>query len=95
MNGMEAVLWITSVCLGLRKSQTKTLADVVAVAIQISRVSLSELGRLLAEQRQCAAKHSIKRVWRFTANDRIHVGDAMQGPLRWLSAYGRGDTTWA
>ena len=52
MNGMEAMLWITSVCLGLRKSQTKTLADVVAVAIQIGRVSLSELGRLLAEERE-------------------------------------------
>jgi hypothetical protein len=84
MNGIEAVLWIASVCVGLRKSQTKTLADVVAVAIQISRVSLSELGRLLAEEREGAAKHSIKRVWRFTANDRVHVGDAMQGPLRWL-----------
>ena len=84
MNGMEAVLWITSVCLGLRKSQTKTLADVVAVAIQVGRVSLSELGRLLAEEREGAAKHCIKRVWRFTANDRVHVSDAMQGPLRWL-----------
>lgn len=84
MNGMEAVLWITSVCLGLRKSQTKTLADVVAVAIQVGRVSLSELGRLLAEQRNGTAKHAIKRVWRFTANDRVHVSDAMQGPLRWL-----------
>jgi hypothetical protein len=61
MNGMEAVLWITSVCLGLRKSQTKTLADLVAVAIQVGRVSLSELGRLLAEERQGAAKHGIKR----------------------------------
>jgi len=84
MNGMEAILWITSVCLGLRKSQSKTLADVVAVAIQVGRVSLSELGRLLAEERQGTAKHAIKRVWRFTANDRVHVGDAMQGPLRWL-----------
>jgi hypothetical protein len=26
MNGMEAVFWITSVCLGLRKSRTNTLA---------------------------------------------------------------------
>ena len=51
MNGMEAVLWITSACLGLRKSQTKTFADVVAVATQVGRVSLSELGRLLADQR--------------------------------------------
>ena len=38
----------------------------------------------MADQRGGAAKHSIKRVWRFTTNDRVHVGDAMQGPLRWL-----------
>ncbi len=60
MNGMEAVLWIRSVCLGLRKSQTKTLADLVAVAIQVGRVSLSERGRLLAEERHGAAQHGIK-----------------------------------
>jgi hypothetical protein len=84
MNGMEAVLWVTSVCVGLRKSQVKTLGDLVSVAVQIGRVSLSELGRLLAEQRNGAAKHGIKRAWRFTANDRVHIGDAMQGPLRWL-----------
>jgi hypothetical protein len=27
MQALEAVLWVSSVCLGLRKSQTKTLAD--------------------------------------------------------------------
>ncbi len=84
MNGMEAVCWITSVCFGLRKSQIKTLADLVAVAILVGRVSLSELGRLLAEEREGAAKHGIKRAWRFTANQRVHISDAMQGPLRWL-----------
>jgi hypothetical protein len=84
MNGMEAAMWIASVCVGLRKSQIKTLGDLVSVAMQIGRVSLSELGRLLAEERDGAAKHSIKRAWRFTANDRVHVSDAMQGPLQWL-----------
>lgn len=84
MNCLEAVRWIVSVCIGLRKSQVKTLADLVSVAVQIGRVSLSELGRLLAEQRAGAAKHGIKRAWRFTANERVHVSDAMQGPLRWL-----------
>jgi hypothetical protein len=84
MNGMEAVLWIASVCVGLRKSQVKTLGALVSVAVQIGRVSLSELGRLLAEERNGAAKHGIKRAWRFTANNGVHVSDAMQGPLGWL-----------
>jgi len=84
MKALDAVLWITSVCVGLRKSQIKTLAEIVGVALQVSRVSLSELGRLLAAEAEGQAKHSIKRVWRFTSNDRVHVSDAMQGPLRWL-----------
>jgi hypothetical protein len=45
MNAMEAILWITSICVGMRKSQTKTLADLVAVAVRIGRVSLAELGK--------------------------------------------------
>lgn len=84
MQALEAVLWVSSVCLGLRKSQTKTLADLVSAALSVGRVSLSELGRLLAEEADGAAKHAIKRVWRFTTNDRVHISDAMQGPLRWL-----------
>lgn len=84
MNGMEAMLWIASVCVGVRKSQVKTLGDLVSIAVQVGRVSLSELGRLLAEERNGAAKHGIKRVWRFTANDGVHVSDIMQGPLAWL-----------
>lgn len=37
--------------------------------MQIGRVSLSELGRLLAHQRDGAAKHSMKRAWWFASND--------------------------
>ncbi len=81
---MQAVLWIASVCMGLRKSQIKTLGDWVSVALQIGRVSLSELGRWLAEERQGPAQYAIQRVWRFTSNDRLHIGDALQGPLRGL-----------
>lgn len=84
MNGMQAAMWINSVCVGLRKSQSKTLGDLVSAALRIARVSLAELGRLLAEDRDGFAKHQIKRVWRFTANDRVHISDAMQGPLQWL-----------
>ncbi len=84
MNGMEAVLWIASLGVGLRKSQTKTLGDLLSAAMQIGRVSLSELQRSPAEEGDGAAKHAIKRAWRFTANDRVHVSDAAQGPLRRL-----------
>ncbi len=84
MNSMEVALWTSSICTGLRKSQAKTLGDLVSAALQLGRVSLSELGRLLAEARDGAAKHGIKRVWRFTANHRVHSSDAMQGPLQWL-----------
>ena len=84
MKAMEAILWITSICVGMRKSQSNTLADLVAVAVRIGRVSLAELGRLLAAERDMAAKHAIKRAWRFTCNPGVHVAEAMQGPLGWL-----------
>jgi hypothetical protein len=72
------------VCVGLRKSQVKTLAELVAAALVMPRVSLAELGRRLAASTCKTAKHCIKRAWRFTSNERIHIPDAMQGPLRWL-----------
>jgi hypothetical protein len=68
----------------LRKSQVKTLAELVAAALVMPRVSLAELGRRLAASTCKTAKHCIKRAWRFTSNERIHIPDAMQGPLRWL-----------
>jgi hypothetical protein len=52
----------------------------------MGRVSLSELRRLLAEQRDGAAQHAIQRTWRFTANKRLPIRDAMQWPLLWLFA---------
>jgi hypothetical protein len=84
MQAFKAMLWVSSVCVGLQKSQAKTLAAVVSAALSIGRVSLSELGRLLAEDTKGASKHAIKRVRRFTSNDRVHISDAMQGPLKWL-----------
>jgi len=84
MKAMEAVLWIASICVGPRKSQVKTLGDLVSVTVRVGRVSLSELGRLRAKEHNATTKHCIKRVWRFTTNGRVHISDAMQGPLRWL-----------
>ena len=84
MKVMEAALWVTSVCVGLRKNKIKTLSDLVAAGLRVGRVSLSELDPLLAQKRRGAVKHAIKRMWRFTSNRHIEVSDAMQGPLRWI-----------
>jgi hypothetical protein len=65
-------------------SEVKTLAELVAAALRMPRASLAELGRRLAASTCKTAKHCIKRAWRFTSNERIHIPEAMQGPLRWL-----------
>jgi hypothetical protein len=70
------------VCSELRRSQAKTLGDLVPAAVRVGRVSLSALGRLLAGE--ATAKARIQRVWRFTANDRVVVHDAMGGLIRRL-----------
>jgi hypothetical protein len=79
MTGLEAASWVLTVCTAPRLSQTKTLADLVAAALQVGRVSLAALGRKLVGAH--ADKHKIKRTWRFCANQRVTVSDAMQGPI--------------
>lgn len=81
MDRMEAIVWVWSVCSSLRRSQTKTLADLVGAALSVGRVSLAEIGRRLSGT---SAKHGIKRCWRFTANERVEVSDAMSGVIRHL-----------
>lgn len=84
MKAKEAAAWVLSLCVDLRRSQTKTLADLVAVALSVGRVSLSELGRLLADRKGTLAKSAIDRAWRFTSNTHVHQSDAMRGPLKFL-----------
>ncbi len=79
MTGLEAASWVLTVCTTPRLSQTRTLADLVAAALVVGRVSLAELGRKLVGGH--VAKHQIKRAWRFCANRRVAVSDAMQGPI--------------
>ena len=79
MTGSEAASWVLTVCTTLRLSQAKTLADLVAAALVVGRVSLAALGRKLTGDN--AAKHKIKRTWRFCANRGVTVSDAMQGPI--------------
>lgn len=81
MSPTAVVGWVLTVTPALRLSQRKTLADLVEAATRVGRGTLSALGRCL---RGTAAKHAIKRVWRFCDNDRVHPTDAMAGVLRRL-----------
>lgn len=82
MSQLQAIAWVFNLCTDLRLSQTKTLAHLAAAAMQLGRASLAALGRKLTGP--CAAKHRIKRAWRFCANSRVVVSDAMRGLLRHL-----------
>jgi hypothetical protein len=91
MDRTEAIAWVLSICTGVfRKSQAKTLSVLVAAALVTQRVSLANLGRNIASP--SAAKHQIKRVYRFVANPRIEVSWGMAGVLkvllkRWRRGY--------
>jgi hypothetical protein len=82
MKPLQAVAWVLSLCTDLRLSQTKTLADLTAAAMQVGRVSLAAIGRKLTGP--TAAKHRIKRTWRFCANKGVVISDAMRGLVRHL-----------
>lgn len=76
MHRKDAIAWVLTVCAGsLRLSQAKTLSILVAAAMHVQRISLANIGRAL----DGAAKHQIKRCWRFCANPRVESADAMQG----------------
>jgi hypothetical protein len=68
---------------GLRLGQAKTLAGLVAAAAHVGRGTLSAIGRCLPGP--TAAKHRIKRAWRFCANDRVHVSEVMPAVVRRLT----------
>ena len=66
MDRTDTVAWVVSVCaVYLRLSQAKTLGNLVAAAVRCRRASLADIGR----QMLGAAKHQIKRCWRFCSND--------------------------
>src|SRR4051812_13901161 len=82
MRRSDVIAWVLSVSIALRLSQAKTLSALVAAALGTARISLAELGRHLTGP--AAAKHRIKRVWRFTANERVEVATALRGVVRRL-----------
>jgi hypothetical protein len=61
-------------------SQSRTLAALVSAAVRCERVNLATIGRRMAGL--VAAKHTIKRAWRFTCNRRIEVAEAMAEVVR-------------
>src|SRR5262245_63627238 len=75
--------WVLTIAAPLRKSQAKTLADLVEAACHVGRATLSAIGRCLAGS--ATAKSRIQRTWRFCDNDRVHVADAMAGFVRRLT----------
>jgi hypothetical protein len=76
MHRKDAIAWVVSVCsVSLRLSQAKTLAILVTAAMRVQRISLANIGRAM----NGAAKHQIKRCWRFCANDGVETADAMRG----------------
>src|SRR4051812_24987612 len=82
MRRHAVIAWVLSGTASLRLSQSKPLSVLVAAALATARISLAELGRHLTGP--AAAKHRIKRAWRFTANERIEVATAMRGVVRRL-----------
>jgi hypothetical protein len=75
--------WILSVTHALRKSQAKTLAQLVHATIPTQRATLANLGRAMTGNARC--KHKIKRVGRFIANTRVTVADGMAGVIQRLA----------
>jgi hypothetical protein len=75
--------WVLSVGAALRRSQAKTLAELVRAAIPTQRATLANLGRAMAVPARC--KHNIKRAGRFVANPRVAVADGMAGVVARLA----------
>jgi hypothetical protein len=77
MAQLQVLSWVVNLCTDLRLSQAKTLGALAAAATRLQRASLANIGRLLGGEAAC--KHRIKRTWRFCANQRVEVCDAMRG----------------
>ena len=58
--------WIVANVQGMRLSRCKTLATIVSAALLMKGVGVLALGRAMSGE--VAAKHCIKRVWRFLRN---------------------------
>jgi hypothetical protein len=83
MSADAVIGWVLTIAASLRLSQAKTLAELVEATVHVGRVTLCAIGRCLPGP--TAAKHRIKRVWRFCDNDRVHTSDVMTRVVRRLT----------
>ena len=83
MSTQSILEWVICVTSNLLPSQSKTLAALVAAAVRTERLNLATIGRKMAGE--VAAKHTIKRAWRFTCNRRVEVHRAMAGVVKRLT----------
>lgn len=67
----KILAWIVTNVEGMRLSRAKTLAAIVSAALVMRGIGVLALGRAMSGE--VAAKHCIKRVWRFLRNDGIEV----------------------
>jgi len=63
--------WVVTNVEGMRLSRCKTLASIVSAALVMQGVGVLALGRSMSGE--VAAKHCIKRVWRFLRNSGVEV----------------------
>jgi hypothetical protein len=67
----QILAWLVANVKEMRHSRRKTLAAIVAAVLVMKGVGVLALGRAMAGR--VAAKHCIKRVWRFLKNDGFEV----------------------
>ena len=73
----QAIFAIVRLCVGLRLSQRKTLAEIAYGAARTKRISLAEIGRKM--RRTTSVKHRIKRVDRFLGNMDVAIPEGARG----------------
>lgn len=83
MSRPPILAWVLSVGSALRRSQAKTLGELVAAAVPADRATLANLGRAMPGPARC--KHRIKRAARFVANRRVTAADGMAGVIARLA----------
>lgn len=100
MSRTDAMRWVLSVCPNsLRKSQVTTLSVLVAATLSAMRLSLAGIGREMVKSDDGAAKHAIKRVYRFCRNPAIEPVEIMPAAMtrllrRYLKRCGKRPDRW-
>lgn len=78
----KILAWIRENVEVMRLSRAKTLAAIVSAAVVLKGVGVLALGRSM--QGEVAAKHCIKRVWRFLRNQQLETEAVFSGLFHFL-----------